>query len=308
VTLNLQSDIPGTRLDPLRQDDRIPVLLIQRSLASSSSDSEAIHGWTLIIPAGWSMAFFNSLIFTNTRVGGQLERQTQAYEAGTMYYPRDYPFTWAYDTYALDRESTDKGAWERKPPAKRVNFEALGTRSPWRADWEVVLGISTQDEEHIGPDPPTFVTTQREAVSETNVVKPNIKPWLLRGTEVPKILSSIFSVFNHGATVLLEINKLRLKRGLSPLSNDVKSDLLRGALINVKISMCSRGAPQDLAAVYSLSDDLYKKWEKALLLRASGGISLEDDTPQEIEVSSWIPIEKSTIMTNIFTVVIGNYS
>lgn len=287
MTFNLQSDIPGTHLDPLRQDDRIPVLLIQRSLASSSSDSEAIHGWTLIIPAGWSMAFFNSLIFTSTRVGGQLQRQTQAYEAGTMYYPRDYPFTRAYDAYALDRESTDKNAWERKPPAKRVNFEALGTKSPWRADWEVVLGISIQDEEHIGPDPPAFITTQRETVSEMNVVKPNIKPWLLRGSEVPKILSSIFSVFNHGANVLLEINKLRLKRGLGPLSNDVKSaDLLKGALINVKISMCSKGAPQDLAAIYSLPDDLYKKWEKALLLRASGGISLEDDTPQEVEVSS----------------------
>ena len=286
VTFNLQSDIPGTRLDPLRQDDRIPVLLIQRSLASSSSDSEAIHGWTLIIPAGWSMAFFNSLIFTNTRVGGQLERQTQAYEAGKLYYPRDFPFTRAYDAYALDRESTDKSAWERKPPAKRVNFEALGTRSPWRADWEVVLGISIQDEEHIDSDPPAFVTTQRETVSETNVVKPNIKPWLLRGSEVPKILSSIFSVFSYGATVLLEINRLRFKRGLAPLSNDVKSaDLLKGALINVKISMCSRGAPQDLAAIYSLPDDLYKKWEKALLLRASSGISLEDDTPQEAEVS-----------------------
>ena len=287
VTFNLQSDIPGIRLNPLRQDDRIPVLLIQRSLASSSSDSEAIHGWSLIVPAGWSMAFFNSLIFTNTRVGGQLERQTQAYEAATMYYPRDYPFTRAYNSYALDRESTDKSAWERKPPAKRVNFEALGTKSPWRADWEVVLGLSIQDEEHIDPDPPAFVTTQRETVSQTNLVKPNIKPWLLRGSEVPKILSSIFSVFNHGATVLLEINKLRLKRDLAPLNNDVKSaDLLKGALINVKISMCSRGAPQDLAAIYSLPDDLYKKWEKALVLRASVKISLEDDTPQEAEVSS----------------------
>ena len=281
----MQSDIPGTRLDPLRQDDRIPVLLIQRSLASSSSDSEAIHGWTLIIPAGWSMAFLNSLIFTNTRVGGQLERQTQAYEAGTMYYPRDYPFTEAYNAHALDRESTDKSAWERKPPAKRVNFEALGTKSPWRADWEVVLGISIQEEE--SPDSPAYVTTQRETVSEMNVEKPKIKPWLLRGSNVPKILSSIFSVFNYGATVLLEINKLRLKRGLEPLSNDVKSgDLLKGALINVKITMCSRGAPQDLAVIYSLPDDLYKKWEKALLLRASSEISLEDDTPQEAEVSS----------------------
>ena len=229
------------------------------------------------------MAFLNSLIFTNTRVGGQLERQTQAYEAGTLYHPRDYPFTRAYNVYALDREITDKSAWQRKPPAKRVNFEALGTKSPWRADWEDVLGICIQDEEH---DPPTFVTTQREAVSEMNVEKPIIKPWLLRGSEVPKILSSIFSVFNHGATILLEINKLRLKRGLTPLSNDVKSaDLLKGALINVKISMCSRGAPQDLAAIYSLPDDLYKKWGKALFLRASSGMSLEDDTPQEAEVS-----------------------
>jgi len=240
------------------------------------------------------MAFLNSLIFTNTRVAGQLQRQTQAYEAGTMYYPRDYPFTRAYDTYALDRESTDKSAWERKPPAKRVNFEALGTKSPWCADWEVVLGISILEEER--PDSPAFVTTQRETVSEMNAEKPIIKPWLLRGSEVPKILSSIFSVFNHGAIVLLEINKLRLKRGLAPLSNDVKSaDLLKGALINVKISMCSRGAPQDLAAIYSLTDDLYKKWGKALLLRASSGISLEDETPQEAELSEITPNPNSII-------------
>jgi len=233
------------------------------------------------------MAFFNSLVFTNTRIGGQRERQTQTYEAGTMYYPRDYPFTRAYDTYALDRERVDKDTWERKPPAKRVNFEALGTRSPWRADWEVVLGLSIQNGEHVGPDPPAFVTTQRGAVSEVNVVKPEIKPWLLRGPEVPKILSSIFSVFNHAATVLSEINRLRLKRGQAPLSNDIKSaDILKGALVNVKSSMCSRGAPQDLAAIHSLSDDVCRKWEKALLLRESGGISLEDDTPQEAEVSS----------------------
>ncbi|KAF8809561.1 POP1-domain-containing protein [Phlegmacium glaucopus] len=289
-----KNDIPGTPLSARRQDDRIPVLLIQRSLeAPSSSDSQALHGWTLIVPAGWSMAFFNSLIFTNTRVGGQRERQTQAYEAGTMYYPRDYPFTRAYDAYALDRESADKSAWERKPPAKRVNFEALGTRSPWRADWEVVLGLSTQDEEHVGPDPSALVTTQREIVSE---VKPQIKPWLLRGPEVPKIIPSIFSVFSHAAVILSEINRLRLKRGQTLLSNDVKSaDLLKGALINVKVSMCSRGAPQDLAAIYSLSDDVYRKWEKALLLRESGGISLEDDTPQEAELSEIMPSPNSII-------------
>jgi len=177
-----------------------------------------------------------------------------------------------------------------------VNFEALGTSSPWRADWEVVLGISIQNEEHVGPDPPAFVTTQRETVSSLGLVKPNIKPWLFRGSEVPKILSNIFSVFNHGATMLLEVNRLRDKRGQAPLSNDIKpADLLKGALINVKVSMCSRGAPQDLAAIYSLSDDVCKKWEKALLLRALGAISLEDDTPQEAELSEFVPNPNSII-------------
>ena len=133
--------IPGTPLNPERQDDRIPVLLIQRSLEAPESNTQGIHGWTLIIPSGWAMAFFNSLIFTGTRVGGQRERQTHAFEAGTSYFPRDLPTSTGYDAYATARAKEEKARWDRKPPAKRPNYEKLGTISPWRADWHGILGL-----------------------------------------------------------------------------------------------------------------------------------------------------------------------
>ena len=132
-----------------RQDDRIPVLMIQRSVESAFSqnansvsfDGPGVHGWTLIFPAGWSMAFLLSLIFTGTRVGGQRERQTQAFESVSPYFPRDYPTTAAYDEYAAEKAERDELQWEKKPKAKRPNWEKLQVRSPWEPDWDVVLGL-----------------------------------------------------------------------------------------------------------------------------------------------------------------------
>ncbi|KAG6847946.1 hypothetical protein C0991_001129, partial [Blastosporella zonata] len=73
------------------------------------------------------MAFFSSLTFTGTRVGGQRERQTQAFEAGAPYFPRDLPTSTGHDEYASARAMEEKARWDRKPPAKRPNYEKLGT-------------------------------------------------------------------------------------------------------------------------------------------------------------------------------------
>jgi ribonuclease P/MRP protein subunit POP1 len=273
-------------LNPIRHDDTIPVLLIQRSVETSkSTDSQALHGWTLIIPAGWSMAFFSSLVFTNTRVAGQLERQTQAYEAGAPYFPRDYPFNQPYQSYASDREKREKEVWQRKPPAKRVNYEKLGIENPWRAIWETVLGVpEIGDETQEGEV--KFVSTQREASQPIGAI---VRPWLLRGFDVPNIVTAMSSVFNHAAVLFSEINRLRVKRGHSPLPNSVKPvDILQGALITVKITMCSRGSPKDLAILHSLPDDVYRKWEKVLNIRRAAGITHEQEIPEEAEVDAFV--------------------
>ncbi|KAF8225887.1 POP1-domain-containing protein [Tricholoma matsutake] len=281
--------VPGTPLKPLRQDDRIPVLLIQRSLECSASESQSIHGWTLIIPAGWSMAFFSSLIFTGTRVGGQRERQTQAFEAGTAYFPRDYPSSSGYDIYATAREQEERARWERKPPAKRPNFEKLETRSPWKADWHVVLGLQSTDAGEEG-----FVTTQRE--EPVIEVQEGMKPWLLRGSEVSSILSNVSKLFNHAAGLLQEINRLRLKRSHDPLDGSIKAEqLLKAALVSVRVTMCKRGAPDDLALIYSMADDEVKKWEKALQKARNIRVALDEETVEEVELSGIKPPSSSIV-------------
>ncbi|KDR82747.1 hypothetical protein GALMADRAFT_238256 [Galerina marginata CBS 339.88] len=299
-----KNEIPGTPLSVLRQDDRIPILLIQRSIESStSSDNQAIHGWTLVVPAGWSMAFFNSLIFTGTRVAGQLERQTQAYEAATPYFPRDFPFTESYENYARDREEKDRDAWTRKPPAKRVNYDKINTINPWRADWESILGIANEkrQDSEVGT---SFVPSQREPGESADVTQQQIvRPWLLRGSEVPKILSTMSSMFSTGAGLLSEINRQRLKRGHEYLPKDIKpADLLRGSLINVKVTLCLRGAPQDLAVIYSLSDDLIRRWGKLIHTRNLGMVGGE--TPEEFELANLVP-ENTAIIGHVTT---GHYS
>ncbi|KAJ6508878.1 NUC188 domain-containing protein [Mycena sanguinolenta] len=259
--------IPGTPLSPMRQDDRVPVLLIQRSVERSTSSNDlAIHGWTLLLSAGWSMPFFSSLTFTGTRVAGQRERQTQAFEAGTAYFPRDYPFCASYDTYTAERAEEEQARWARTPPAKRANYEKLGTRSPWRADWGVVLGIETPA--------PALVSTQREAGDTAQAEK--VQPWLLRGSAVRDLVCRLLGVdvTRRPATLAEELNKLRAKRNLDPLKVDPNA-LLRGSLVGVRITPCTRGSPQDLALIYALDDAEAQVWRQ--MSRKSQAIDEESE-------------------------------
>ncbi|KAJ3747388.1 POP1-domain-containing protein [Lentinula detonsa] len=272
--------IPGTPLNSLRQDDRIPVMLIQTSLRTlTSNDTEAIEGWTFVFPAGWSMAFFQQLTYTGTRVAGQRERKTQAFEAGAAYFPSDYPSTSAYQTYALTRAEGEKGKWTRTPPAKRVNYKKLGTHSPWIPDWKVVLGLkemaneSITDEEDEDADMQDLVTTQREPEqspeqSSQNIAsndEPASRPWLLRGLEVSSIISDLSDALVPGQSLYSIINRLRTKRSLEPLERIGKSDdLLKTALVLVRITISSKGSPSDLSLVYSISDLELQEWRKGL--------------------------------------------
>lgn len=250
-----QNLVPGTRLPPLRQDDRVPALLIQRSLEpessfnSSSRRSQGIHGYTLMLPAGWSMPFFSSLTYTGTRVGGLRDRQTQSFECGVPYFPKDYPFAKAAEEEEEERAQEEKERWERKPPAKRCNWEKVGTRSPWKPDWEVVLGI--ENTEGNGE----FVTTQRSANHQ------KIRPWLLRGPDIRRILSDASKLISPSLGLHCEINDLRLKRDQGRLDNAISADVLwRGALVRVQLKMCNRGSPSDLAVIYAIADAEASKW------------------------------------------------
>ncbi|KAJ7134557.1 NUC188 domain-containing protein [Mycena epipterygia] len=283
--------VPGTALSPLRQDDRVPVLLIQRSVERGGSSNDlALHGWTLLLPAGWSMPFFSSLTFTGTRVGGQRERQTQAFEAGTAYFPRDYPLCPAYAAYATARETEEHARWERTPPAKRANYAKLGTRSPWRADWGMVLGI----EAPVDADA-AFVPTQREEGDTTMAVQ----PWLLRGPTTRGLVEGLLLSGGAGvraAALADALNGMRLKRTMAPLA--VAPDaLLQGALVRVCVTPCTRGRPEDLALIYAVEDAEAQMWRR--VLRRG-----EEESAEEMTLGDIKPTETSIIGY----VTTGNYS
>lgn len=304
--------VPGTPLSPERQDDRIPALLIQRSIerpaaisASSSSSSaregdksdNGLHGWMLIVPSGWSMPFFMSLIHTGTRVGGQRERQTQAFEAGAAYFPRDYPFTATYEAQTNAAAAKEKESWEKKPPAKRVNYGAVGTRSPWKPDWDVVLGLRTAS---VTPaaESEDLVSTQREPRA-ANV---EIKPWLLCGPQVPSVLNTIFSMLNPTAGLLEELKRLRMKRNLDPIGSIANADSLwKGALVRVRVNLLGRGSPGELAMLYQTEDKDLRQWIKT---RATNRGRILEDNEEEPEVTHAIP-SSDAIIGYVTT---GNYS
>ncbi len=288
-----QNLIPGTKLTPLRQDDRIPVLLIQNSL-EHSRNAESIHGWTLIIPSGWGMAFFSSLIYTGTRVGGQRECQSQSFEAGVPYFPRDFPLTVAGEEYAAEKETEERAIWGRKPPAKRPKFEKLRTRSPWRPDWDVVLGKMKEK----SGDKEGFVSTQREGEDDSamveeedeNVMK-SMKPWLLCGDDVPSLVGKLCNVSAPTIILRSELNASRAKCSLDPLIGISSLDLLNGALVSVRVKMHRRGSPDDVAMLYAMSDEEILEWEKDINKSvAEEVIDIDEEDRSKVNTSIYMKI------------------
>lgn len=294
-------------------------MLIQRSVEPPASpststnhlDSLTLHGWTLILPAGWAMPFFSSLTYTGTRVSGQRERAAQYFEASRPSFPRDYPATEAYNDYAEGREDEERERWERKPPAKRVNYAKLGIRSPFRPDWGVVLGLEsskkTQGEGEGMDESEDLIPAQREEHDPNIIIEPHPnesdlahvtrafardaresnqpRSWLLQGPAVPAALEAASSMFIRSSGLLQHLNALRAKRHLGPLDPNMKAeDIWKVGLIMVKLRMCGRGKPEDMGVIYKLTDD---EWKNAINMeqQRKRGIPILDEDDEEGKAS-----------------------
>ncbi|EED77921.1 predicted protein [Postia placenta Mad-698-R] len=180
------------------------------------------------------------------------------------------------------------------PRGMVIGFAVQDPRlDPWRADWEVVLGLEDP------PSPETdFISAQRETpVPPTEqAAEKKVRPWLLRGVGVPAMLQNLSSMFNPGAGLLDFINQARVKRGLDPLKTGTRTDeLWQSALITVRVILCGRGNPEDLAMIYALDDAEAKKWHDAEARRQQGATSLLDEGEDDTQSSTSLPAPKSII-------------
>ncbi|GAA5839669.1 hypothetical protein JCM9279_005135 [Rhodotorula babjevae] len=252
--------VPGTRLDPIAQDDRVPVLLSQRTLGLAGADS-TLHGWTLTVPSGWGMPFFASLVYSTPRVGGLRERSHQFYEAGAARFPEDFVGTPGFVEHELRREDDERGYWERRPPAKRPSYAKLGTRWPWRMEMGEVLDLawrrgtgSATAEEQEGEG-----ERASEETGEPFLVAPAIAKAILAQARASTGSAPAAMDEDGPPAPCARAKQLeqRLAADWAALASSPSSrseSLLRRAMVRVELVPCVRGVPQDLGMVYEVDE------------------------------------------------------
>jgi ribonuclease P/MRP protein subunit POP1 len=235
------------------------------------------------------MAFLPSLIHTGTRVGGQRERQTQAFESSMPFFPRDYPSTGAYNDLASKIGALEKERWDKKPKAKKPAWDKLGVRSPWKPDWDVVLGLKEPqplaqtvdtDEDLLPTDRSEDLTfSELPPVAQTNNYlgwrevdgqdkEDTCHPWLLRGTGVVALLTSLAApTFTHASrlgALMQFIDGPRIKRNIPQLAAQVcgrdpprmsQEQTYQSALVRVALRLWGKGCPSDMAIIHEMTDE-----------------------------------------------------
>lgn len=224
-----QLGLPGTRLHPTNQDNRIPIMLIHRAVQSDDRKSRfpPFHGLTLVVPAGWGMAFWQSLVFSGSLIGGLDERRTLLLEAGLPSFPAEYPFTKSGDEWWRIRAEEEEARWHRRPPAKRANYKSLGTSHPFLPNW---AGLAGQE------------------VAKCWLVDDRIMGY----SQIVTLASA-----KDPQSLLVKFNDMhRDKRKLSVVKDGKVERCLDNAFVRVTLQPVERGAFKDMGTVYRGADEL----------------------------------------------------
>lgn len=232
--------MPGTRLHPTSSDNRIPFILFHRSTRPPlSSTPESFHGFTLLFPSSWAQYLLTSIAYTGTLIGGLNERKVQHREAGTPSFPEHFgQVCVAGGKWEESKAEEAEGRWKRKPPAKRVAFDKLGTSRPWIPDWSTLMGqgVTTLEETALNGEPSTH-------------------PYLLPHPFTTRLDASLTP-----SKLLMNINTFRSQRGLSALPSARQNELFREAVLHVELNVVGRGSPGDMAVICGLTEEERKAW------------------------------------------------
>ncbi|CAN8072734.1 unnamed protein product [Agarophyton chilense] len=116
--------------------DRIPFIILQRRMCVAA-------GYELLVPGGTGMIFWNSLMYANgARAIGTEEVKRLRMESLMEVFPEDYQDgETGYSLLQKERQKEEE-RYNRRPPAKRVNYTLNRITSPMMADLE---GVSVNE-------------------------------------------------------------------------------------------------------------------------------------------------------------------
>lgn len=248
-------------------------MLIQRTVscstqASTSKDAHALSGWTLIVPAEWGSAFWHSLVYADTRVGGVRERAQQDFEAGAPSFPFDWLCTNAYANFTRKQAAEAEAKWERTPSGKRINYAHLGTNSPWKPNLDAIVArqveqtsAAPQDAQE-GSNEATMDDPEQRALFPlpSPAVPADSVPWLVPAKLVDTVVAKhrgrqsalhLAQIQTWLSQMLSDrISHFRAKRGLPDLPQESTMQAESRAFVRVILRPIQRGKPAPNAMIY----------------------------------------------------------
>lgn len=258
---NIQMLVPGARLKPTEQDDRVPVVVIQRTVGDPTYRKQ-LFGYTLLVPRGWGQAFWLSLVHPGTKVLGQAQVRQQHLNAGLLSFPQDWPGAAAYVALETESAAQRRDAWERRPPAKRVNFDAARRPHPfggmplWALVCENAAALGGVPDMHISDTQPWTLVAPPDALSrlggspEQFAAAPPTRP--ARHTPASLWARRLY----HDGVLSAEVGPGALLPSIS---------VLHTAVVPVRLVACRRGAFHELATVHLIPTfDAHVHWRQLL--------------------------------------------
>ncbi|KAH0538088.1 hypothetical protein FGG08_005300 [Glutinoglossum americanum] len=258
--------MPGAYPDPLPSDPRIPILLLasRRPSASTQGSGGGQGKWTLLLPWKCVLPMWYSLVHYplssggNPRFGGLREIRQAAFETGTPWFPGDYPGTragWEWEEQERERR---RGEWERRPKGKRTEWGSIPLSKEmkgeigigWGCDWERVLKPASTESQPPTEDQPKLPL---HLAGSTSAAPKN--------PAAPASPSPPLDIW-HLPTPLASL-ALRNPTRLPPSLAALPKEALATAFFTAKITLLTRGRPQDCARIYRLptSDpELRRNW------------------------------------------------
>lgn len=256
---------PGNRPSRQDSDPHIPILAFASRPATTSGKKTNDHAgnlpgswtvllpWKCVLPVWYSLMYYPLSSGGNTRFGGLQEQQQLAFEAGTPWFPGDFPGTRAGWEWELHEREQRQKQWESRPKGRRVEFDRLDLGNGcsrgevgrgWACDWERLL-LGSREE-------PQQSHAEHQEKQSTEAQKLEAPANADAHPTHPRDLSPPIPIHQIPAS------EARQKL-FAQCEMDSQSD--GGALATVRINLVRRGTPSPRARIYRLPDgEIGRRW------------------------------------------------
>ncbi|XP_023230024.1 ribonucleases P/MRP protein subunit POP1-like [Centruroides sculpturatus] len=218
----------NTTLEELSNKSRIPLLIIFQS----GNENDYGNGLDVIIPGGWSMAFWIAFIYQGAKASGLRETKNIGLESGLPVFPFNFPDSQSCKEIQEKRRLELTAKHYRYPPDKRPSFEKLGIQTPFFYPWLELVQEWKRD----------FSQT-----ANISLIKNDF--FVLREKRCLKLLIHLFtSNRNRKETKSIKNSEISVKTFSNFFVNE--KNYFQNALICVQLTPVFKGTPDEFSTIF----------------------------------------------------------